>query len=50
MVPSLAIGAAGTTGLTVRHVRQLDASPEDGRRFDRSAADDPLRAVAPTPC
>jgi phosphatidylglycerophosphate synthase len=46
-VPTLPMASAGTTDLTVRHVRQLDASLEDGRRFARSAADDPLRAVAP---
>jgi phosphatidylglycerophosphate synthase len=46
-VPSLSIASAGTTGLTVRHVRQFDASLEDGRRFARSAADDPFRAAPP---
>jgi phosphatidylglycerophosphate synthase len=46
-VPGVVVASAGTTDLTVRHVRQLDATLEDGRRFARSAADDPFASVAP---
>jgi phosphatidylglycerophosphate synthase len=39
------VAAAGATELAVRHVRQIEASVQDGRRFTLAAGSDPLSSV-----
>jgi hypothetical protein len=46
--PGLRVASAGATQLAVEHVRQLDESIDDGRRFALAAADDPLSSVPPS--
>jgi phosphatidylglycerophosphate synthase len=45
--PGHPVASAGATHLAVQHVRQLDASLGDGRRFALSASEDPLSSVPP---